>query len=97
MTCNPQLQYKLCPNNNIATNKKKKIFIYRQKQIYIDKNKTKQVNKQTKQTKYLSTPLNLYDTLSPMWQEIHYSGMRNRDEQSPRRPPNLNIKTPVKN
>jgi hypothetical protein len=96
MTCNPQLRYKLCPINNIATNKKKN-FIYKQKQIYTYKNKTKQVNKQTKQTKCLSTPPNLNDTLSPMWQEIHYSGMRNRDEQSPRRPPNLNIKTPVKN
>ena len=54
--------------------------------------------KQTKrQTECLSTPLNLNDTLSPMWQEIHYSGMRNRRVQSSRRPPNLNIKTPVKN
>jgi hypothetical protein len=90
MTYNPQLQCKLCPNNNIITNKKKK-------NLYTDKNKTKQVNKQTKQTKCLSTPPNLNDTLSPMWQEIHYSGMRNRDEQNPRRPPNLNIRTPVKN
>jgi hypothetical protein len=47
-------------------------------------------NKQIKrQTECLSTPPNLNDTLSPMWQEIHYSGMRTRDEQSPRHSPKL--------
>jgi hypothetical protein len=70
----------------MVTNKKKKKF-------YIHgKNKTKQVKRQTE---CLSTPPNLNDTLSAMWQEIHYSGMRNQNVQSPRLPPNLNIKTPV--
>jgi hypothetical protein len=54
MTCNLQLRCKLCPINNIAIKRKKKI-IYKQKQIYTDKNKTKQnktkqVNKQTNKT-----------------------------------------------
>ena len=70
MTFNPQLRCKLRPLNNIGTKIKNKKFIYRQKQ-------TKQQIKQTnKQTECLSTPPNLNDTLSPMWQEIQYSGMR---------------------
>jgi hypothetical protein len=51
--------------------------------------KKKKKKKKKKQTECLSTPQNLNDTLSPMWQEIHYSGMRTRDEQSPRRSPKL--------
>ena len=39
MTCNPQSRYKLCPINNIATNKNKNIFYIQKKQIYTDKNK----------------------------------------------------------
>jgi hypothetical protein len=85
--------------NQQHSNKQKEKNLYTgQKQIYTCKNKIKQANKQIKrQTECLSTPPNLNDTLSPIWQEIHYSGMRNRDEQSSRRPSNLNIKTPIKN
>jgi hypothetical protein len=61
--------------------------------IYMQKQKQTNKIKQTKrQIECLSTLPNLNDTLSQMWQEIHYSGMRNQDVQSPRRPPNLNIK-----
>jgi hypothetical protein len=89
MTCIPQLRCKLCPIKNIAINKKKKFYIQAKTNIY--------KQKQTKrQTECLSTSPNLNDTLSPMWQEIHYSGMRYRDMPRPRHPPNLNIKTPVK-
>jgi hypothetical protein len=63
--------------------------------IYMQK-QNKQIKQTKRQTECLSTPPNLNDTLSQMWQEIHYSGMRNQDVQSPRRPPNLNIRTPVK-
>jgi hypothetical protein len=45
---------------------------------------------------FFFTPLNLNDALSPMWQDIQYRGMRNRNVQRPRHPPNLNTKTPVK-
>jgi hypothetical protein len=78
--------------NQQHINKKKKKNLYTGKNKYIQ-TKTKQ-NKTDKV--FFHTP-NLNDTLSPMWQEIHYSGMRNQRVQSPRRPPNLNIKTPVKN
>jgi hypothetical protein len=81
-------------NQQHSNKQKEKILYTWQKQIYTCKNKTKQVKRQTE---CLSTPPNLNDTLSAMWQEIHYSGMRNQNEQSPRCPPNLNIKTPVKN
>jgi hypothetical protein len=47
MTYNPQLQFKMYPINNIATNKKKKKIIYR-KYIYIYRQKqSKQPLKQT--------------------------------------------------
>jgi hypothetical protein len=85
-------------NQQHSNKQEEKKIIYRQKQIYTDKKKAKQVNKQIKrQTECLSTPPNINDTLSPMWQEIHYSRMRNRRVQNPRHPSNLNIKTSVKN
>jgi hypothetical protein len=73
-------------NQQHCNKQKEKNFIYMAKtNIYMQKQ-----NKQIKsQTECLSTPPNLNDTLSPMWQEIHYSGMRTRDEQSPRRSPKL--------
>ena len=55
MTCNPQLWCKLCPINNITTNKNKNIFYIQKKQIYTNKN--------NKQTECLSTPPNLNDTV----------------------------------
>jgi hypothetical protein len=77
--------------NQKHRNKQKEKNLYTGKNKYIQTRTTKK-----KQTKCLSTPSNLNDTLSPIWQEIHYSGMRNRNMPRPRRPPNLNIKTPVK-
>jgi hypothetical protein len=81
--------------NQQHSNKQKEKKNYIHGKIKYIHAKTKQTNKikQTKrQTECLSTPPNLNDTLSQMWQEIHYSGMRNQDVQSPRHPPNLNIK-----
>ena len=68
--------------NQQHSNKIKK-FINRQKQA---KQQIKQTNRQTE---CLSTPPNINDTLSPMWQEIQYSGMRNQSVQRSRRPPEL--------
>jgi hypothetical protein len=78
--------------NQQHSNKQKEKKNYIHGKIKYIHAKTKQTNKikQTKrQTECLSTPPNLNDTLSQMWQEIHYSGMKTRDEQSPRRSPKL--------
>jgi hypothetical protein len=64
------------PNQQHSKTKQNKTkFIYKNKQNN-QINKTKQATKQTKR-QCLSTPPNLNDTLSQMWQEIQYNGMRN--------------------
>jgi hypothetical protein len=75
------------PNQQHSKNKKPKKFKHRQKQVIYKQKQTKETDRV-----FVHTP-NLNDTLSPMWKEIQYSGMRNWDVQRPRHPPNLNIKT----
>jgi hypothetical protein len=59
MTYNPQLQFKMYPINNIATNKNKKKFIYRKNiYIYIYIYRQKQSKQPLKQTNimFVHTP-----------------------------------------
>ena len=85
------------PNQQHSHKQKQNIYIYIYIYIYRQKQTKQQIKQIKRQTECLSTPSNLNGTLSPMWQEIQYSGIRNWSVQRSRRPPNLNTKTPVRN